>query len=134
GAGSRRWACRLSSSPPVGGIAGTLLPACVPIEAFGTQRTMVGTAALLAFAATLLLGPRALPAAALVVGLLLVPPGAVKRTSGLLFETESPYQYVSVVRQADGSRVLQLDEGLVAHSVWRRDTVLTGEYWDLFLL
>src|SRR5205085_8189514 len=125
---------RLYALSTVGSIAGTFVSALVTIEAFGTQRTMVGTAALLAFAATLLLGPRALAAAALVAGLLLVPPGAVKHTSGLLFETESPYQYVSVVRQADGSRVLQLDEGVVAHSVWRRDTVLTGEYWDLFLL
>src|SRR5207244_9485061 len=95
---------------------------------------VAGTAALLAFAATLLLGPRALPAAAAVTALLLVPPGAVKHQAGLLYETESPYQYVSVVRQSDGSRVLELNEGLVAHSVWYRNTVLTGGYWDLFLL
>src|SRR5205807_5738144 len=112
----------------------TFVSALVTVEAFGTERTMVGTAALLAFAAALLLGRRALLPAALVAALLLVPPGAVKHTSGLLFETESPYQYVSVVRQSDGSRVLELNEGLVAHSTWRRGTVLTGGYWDLFLL
>jgi len=125
---------RLYALSTVGSIGGTFVSALVTIEAFGTQRTMVGTAALLTFAAALLLGPRALVVAGLVAGLTLVPPGAVKRTSGLLYETESPYQYVSVVRQSDGSRVLELNEGLVAHSVWRRDTVLTGGYWDLFLL
>jgi len=125
---------RLYALSTVGSILGTFVSALVTIEAFGTERTMVGTATLLAFAAALLLGRRALLPAALVAALLLVPPGAVKHTSGLLFETESPYQYVSVVRQSDGSRVLELNEGLVAHSTWRRGTVLTGGYWDLFLL
>src|SRR5207302_8803321 len=90
---------RLYALSTVGSILGTFVSALVTIEAFGTQRTMVGTAALLTFAAALLLGPRALVVAGLVAGLTLVPPGAVKRTSGLLYETESPYQYVSVVRQ-----------------------------------
>src|SRR5207244_10392252 len=90
---------RLYALSTVGSILGTFVSALVTIEAFGTQRTMVGTAALLAFAAALLLGPRALPAAAAVTALLLVPPGAVKHQAGLLFETESPYQYVSVLRQ-----------------------------------
>jgi hypothetical protein len=39
---------------------------------------------------------------------------------------------VQVLRQPDGARVLQLNEGVAVHSVWRRDTVLTGGYWDLF--
>ena len=125
---------RLYALSTVGSILGTFVSALVTIEAFGTQRTMVGTAALLAFAATLLLGRWALVPAAGVAALLLVPPGAVKHQPGLLFETESPYQYVSVLRQSDGSRVLELNEGLVAHSVWYPHTVLTGGYWDLFLL
>jgi spermidine synthase len=125
---------RLYALSTVGSILGTFVSALLTIEAFGTQRTMVGTAALLAFAAALLLGRWALLPAAAVAALLLVPPGAVKHQPGLLFETESPYQYVSVLRQSDGSRVLELNEGLVAHSVWYPHTVLTGGYWDLFLL
>jgi spermidine synthase len=125
---------RLYALSTVGSIAGTFLSALVTIEAFGTQRTLVGTAALLALAAVLLLGRRALVAAAVVAGLVLVPPGAAKRSAGLLYEAESPYQYVAVRREDDGARVLELNEGLVAHSVWRRGTVLTGGYWDLFLL
>ena len=125
---------RLYALSTVGSILGTFVSALVTIEAFGTQRTMIGTAALVAFAAALLLGRWALLAAAAVAALLLVPPGAVKHQRGLLFETESPYQYVSVVRRSDGSRVLELNEGLVAHSVWYRTSVLTGGYWDLFLL
>src|SRR5581483_7217935 len=43
-----------------------------------------------------------------------------------------PYQFVQVRERPDGSRVLQLNEGVAVHSLWRRDAVLTGGYWDLF--
>jgi len=63
-----------------------------------------------------------------------VPAGAIKKEPGVIFERDSAYQYVQVVQRSDGSRVLQLNEGVVAHSVWRPDTVLTGGYWDLFTM
>ena len=66
--------------------------------------------------------------------LALIPPGLVKPGDGVLYETESPYQFIQVVRQADGSRVLHLNEGWAEHSVWRPHQVLTGGYWDQFLL
>jgi predicted membrane-bound spermidine synthase len=55
----------------------------------------------------------------------------VKRS---LYETESQYQYIRVVENAEGERELELNEGVAVHSVWRADSVLTGRYWDLFLL
>jgi spermidine synthase len=125
---------RLYALSTAGSILGTFLSALVTIELFGTQRTMVGTAALLAFAAALLLGRRALAPAVAIAVVLLVPPGAIKSQAGLLYESESPYQYVSVVQLPDGARALELNEGVAYHSLWRRDTVLTGGYWDLFLL
>jgi spermidine synthase len=125
---------RLYAVSTVGSILGTFLSAIVAIPLVGTQRTMLGTAALLVLAAALLLGRRWQLATLAVAGLVFVPVGAVKATDGLLWETESPYQYVQVVQRPDGSRVLRLNEGIVAHSVWRRGTVLTGGYWDAFLL
>jgi spermidine synthase len=125
---------RLYALSTVGSIIGTFLSALVAIEAFGTQRTMIGTAALLAGCSVLLIGRRAAPATIAVLALLLLPVGAVKASTGLLFERESPYQYVSVVQWGDGTRVLQLNEGVAYHSMWRRDSVLTGQYWDLFAL
>jgi spermidine synthase len=125
---------RLYALSTVGSILGTFLSALVFVPLVGTRRTLVGTAALLALAAVLLLGRRCLSVAVAVAALLLVPPGAVKGAGGLIYETESPYQYVSVLREDDGSRILQLNEGVAVHSVWRRDTVLTRGYWDLFLL
>ena len=56
---------------------------------------------------------------------LAVPPGVVKATPGLLYETESRYQFVQVVQNGP-ERDLYLNEGIVKHSVWRPDTVLTG--------
>jgi spermidine synthase len=125
---------RLYALSTIGSIIGTFVTALVAIQAFGTQRTMVGTAALLAGSTFLLIGRRAVPAILAALALLLVPAGAVKAASGLLFERESPYQYVSVIQWDDGTRVLQLNEGVAYHSMWRRGLVLTGQYWDLFAM
>ena len=125
---------RLYALSTVGSIVGTFVSALVAIQTFGTQRTMVGAATLLALAATLLLGRAALAAPLVIAALLFIPPDAIKRSAGRLYETESPYQYVSVVQQEDGSRALELNEGLALHSLWYPRSVLTGGYWDLFLL
>ena len=123
---------RLYALSTAGSIAGTFVAALIAIPLIGTQRTFIATAALLALAAAALL-PRRWLAVAVALGLLLVlPAGAVKAQTGLLYEHESRYQFVQVLRQPDGARVLRLNEGVAVHSVWRADTVLTGGYWDLF--
>ena len=72
------------------------------------------------------------PLTAGLAALLLIPPGAVKGQSGVIFEDESRYQFIQVVEE-DGVRRLYLDEGLATHSVWRRDEVLTGGVWDTYV-
>jgi spermidine synthase len=87
---------------------------------------------MLAIAASPLL-PRVAPAAiAGTLALAFLSPGGVKRTAGVLWEGESPYQYVRVLGYADGSRALELNEGIAQQSVWYPHSVLTGGYWDLF--
>jgi spermidine synthase len=125
---------RLYALSTVGSIVGTFLSAIVTIPLVGTQRTMLGSAALLVVAAALLLGSRWQLLTLVVLGLLFVPAGKIKATPGLLYETESAYQYIQVVEREDGSRVLRLNEGVAVHSVWHRDSVLTGGVWDTFLL
>ena len=125
---------RLYALSTVGSILGTFLSAIVTIPLVGTQRTMLGSAALLALAAALLLGGRWHVATIALCGLLFVPAGTIKASEGLVWETESAYQYVQVVERADGSRALRLNEGVAVHSVWRPDTVLTGGVWDTFLV
>jgi spermidine synthase len=125
---------RLYALSTVGSILGTFLSAIVTIPLVGTQRTMLGSAALLAVAAALLLGARWQVATIALCGLLFVPAGTIKASEGLVWETESAYQYVQVVQRSDGSRALRLNEGVAVHSVWRADTVLTGGVWDTFLV
>ncbi|HSK15704.1 MAG TPA: fused MFS/spermidine synthase [Gaiellaceae bacterium] len=125
---------RLYAISTVGSIVGTFLSAIVTIPLLGTQRTMLGSAALILLAAALLLGSRWQLLTVAVAALLFVPTGVVKATSGLVYETESSYQYIQVVERADGSRVLRLNEGVAVHSVWHPDSVLTGGVWDTFLL
>jgi spermidine synthase len=116
-----------------GSLLGTFLPALIFIPLVGTQRTLLGTAALLALSASFLLGRRIVVVAAAIAALMIVPPGAVKADDGLLHEQESLYQFIQVVQESDGRRLLRLNEGVAVHSVWRDDEVLTGGVWDAFL-
>ena len=123
---------RLYALSTIGSIAGVFVPALVTIPLVGTERTLVGTAAVVALGGAIQLAPPWLAAPVVVAALLAVPPGAVKATPGLLYETESRYQYVQVVQNGP-ERDLYLNEGIVRHSEWRPDTVLTGDEWDMFL-
>jgi spermidine synthase len=124
---------RLYALSTAGSLLGTFLPALVLIPAIGTQRTFLVVAALLAGSSCFLLGARYLVVAALLAALVAIPPGAVKAKEGLLHEETSYHQYIQVVEEDDGRRLLYLNEGVAVHSVWRRDEVLTGGVWDAFL-
>jgi spermidine synthase len=121
---------RLYALSTAGSLAGTFLAALVAIPFLGTQRTLVATGVCVAAASTLLASPRWVVAPAAAAALLLLPAGNVKRS---LYEAESQYQFIRVVED-DGVRSLELNEGVATHSEWRRNSVLTGGYWDLFLL
>ena len=123
---------RLYAVSTVGSLLGTFLSALVLIPAIGTQRTLLAAAALIGTSGAVLLGRRWLVLAAALAALILIPPGAVKAQSGVRYEDESRYQFIQVVER-DGVRRLYLDEGLATHSVWRRDTVLTGGVWDTYV-
>jgi len=124
---------RLYALSTAGSLLGTFLPALVLIPAFGTQRTFLVIAALLAVSSCFMLGARYLVVAAALAALVAVPPGAVKPEAGLLHEETSYHQYIQVVERPDGRRLLSLNEGVAVHSVWRPDSVLTGGVWDAFL-
>jgi spermidine synthase len=125
---------RLYAVSTIGSIVGTFVSALVAIPLIGTQRTMLGAAALLVLAGALILGNRWQLVTLGVAALLFIPAGAIKAADGRLYETESAYQYIQVVQRSDGSRVLRLNEGVVAHSLWYPNTVFTGGEWDMFLV
>src|SRR5450830_25515 len=116
-----------------GSLLGTFVPALLSIPLIGTQRTLLGTSALLAATSALALGRRGLVPVACIAALLALPPGAIKSGADVLYESESAYQFIRVVQDGN-ERVLELNEGVVAHSVYDPASVLTGGYWDLFLV
>jgi spermidine synthase len=69
--------------------------------------------------------------------LLLPPPGRVKAVDGsarVLHETETRYQYVRVIEESDGTRRLELNEGVATHSQLVPGSYLADGYWDHFLV
>ena len=116
-----------------GSLLGTFVPALLSIPLVGTQRTLLGTSALLAATSALALGRRGLVPVVCVGALLALPPGAIRPGADVLYEGESAYQFIRVVQDGN-ERVLELNEGVVAHSVYDPASVLTGGYWDLFLV
>jgi len=129
-----RSAGNLYALSTAGSILGTFLAALAAIPVLGTQRTLLATAAVAALAAVPLLPRPALVATLALAALLALPPGGIKRADGVLFERETPYQYLRVVAYANGSRGLELNEGIAQQSLWYPHSVLTGGYWDLFLV
>jgi len=123
---------RLYALSTVGSLLGTFASVLLLVPWLGTRRTLLVFALLLALAALLLL-PRRAVVAPLAIGLLLfLPEAGVKAAPGdtVLWEGESPYQFVQVVEEEDGDRVLRLNEGWATHSIRVGPSGLVGGYWD----
>jgi spermidine synthase len=60
--------------------------------------------------------------------------GVVKAAAGLVYETESPYNFIQVIDDASGWRLLTVNEGQAYQSAYRADRTLSGGIWDLFLI
>jgi len=133
---SGRVAGRLYAISTAGSLVGTWLSALVLIPLIGTQRTFVVFALAIALVATIGLGWRYLAVPAVLAGLVALPVGTVKATDEgeVLFEDETPTQYVRVIEEPDGERLLELNEGQAVHSVYRPGSYLTGDVWDGYLV
>ena len=73
----------------------------------------------------------------MIAALFAVPPAAAGSDvagARAIFSAETQYQYARVLQFPTGERWLQLNEGVAIHSDYRPDTVLTGGYWDDFLV
>lgn len=132
---------RMYAVSTLGSIVGTFAPVLLFIPAIGTRRTFwLFALALLAVSVVGLAMARARRAWAYAIGglILLVAavafaPSIVKASEGLIYETESAYNYVQVVRWGDDT-YLRLNEGQGVHSVYNPHEELTGEVWDYFLV
>ncbi|HEX6799415.1 MAG TPA: fused MFS/spermidine synthase [Ktedonobacterales bacterium] len=125
-----------------GSILGAFLPVLVLIPWEGVRWTLFATALALLLASLLLLPLRlrgVSGGAGLLSALLLIPllapqiMGPLKSEPGLIYDKESLYNYIQVVRASDGTMELVLNEGHAIHSIYNPHQVLTGWYWDYYL-
>ena len=125
----------------IGSILGTFLPVLILIPNIGTRLTFILFSVVLQGVAVGGLWPvdrlkGLLHSILLLITLLLallVNVGPIRAEEGLLFETESRYNYIQVVQ--DGSDILlRLNEGQGVHSVYNPDLDLMYGVWDYFLV
>ena len=118
----------------VGSLFGTFMAALLLIPFIGTHRTFIVFALALALVAVPGLGSlRYLLVPLAVAAALAIPPAAIGadvKGGRVIFETDTPYQFVRVIQFRDGVRWLQLNEGVAIHSLYRPGSYLTGGYWD----
>jgi spermidine synthase len=135
---SGRTAGRLYAISTAGSLVGTMSAALALIPFIGTQRTFLVFALTLALVAAAGLGWRYLAVPAAVAAVIAVPVGTVKAKTDsgdeVIFETETRLQYARVVEEPDGTRKLELNEGVAEHSLYRPGSYLTGNYWDGLLV
>ncbi len=119
---------RLYAVSTLGSILGTFLPVLVLVPTIGTRRTMLLASFLLVVAAASTLPRVALLAPLAVAALAATPQGQIKAGQGdrVLYEGESQYQFVQVVQNDAGDRILRLNEGWAVHSILPADRGLTG--------
>ncbi len=133
----------------LGSLLGTFLPVLLLIPFLGTRLTFFTLALILllvSLGGLFITWPRRgllyLPLLLLLVGLnLLGSGGPIKDTPGLVYETESRYNYIQVLELPDGAggnwRLLQLNEGQGIHSMYNPNYPhypLVDGIWDYFLV
>ena len=132
---------RIYAISTLGSFFGTFLPVLVLIPFMGTYRTFFTIGLLL-----VVLGLWGLAASTswkeavryawmpiLIVAMLIWGlPGTDKKSSGMVYESESAYNYIQVL-EFDGFRYLRLNEGQGVHSIYHPDTVIYGGPWEQVL-
>jgi spermidine synthase len=130
----------LSTAGSIVGVFGTVF---VLFDVLGTRGTYLAYALTLLAGAVIGIAFEAERERALRYGILLAAIAAlaalgatraVKASPGLAYETESFYNYIQVIDDESGWRLLTVNEGQAYQSAYRADRILTGGIWDLFLI
>ncbi len=132
---------RVYAFSTVGSIAGCFLPVLLLIPTIGTRATFAVLAAVLlavvGLGLVILRRRSGALAVVLAIGVVLWlgfrPSGPVKPSAGLLYESESAYNYIQVL-DTGFERQLRLNEGEGIHSVYRPQGGLADGIWDYFTL
>jgi spermidine synthase len=132
---------RIYAISTLGSFVGTFLAVLVFIPLIGTTWTFILFSELLLaialFGAWLSLGWRGLLQLSWMPALLLLlaffyASRPIKNTAGMIYEVESPYNYIQVLEQ-DGFRMLRLNEGQGVHSMWHPSDLDYHGPWEQFL-
>ncbi len=140
-AGSGEVAGRISALSTFGSILGSFLPVLLLIPTLGTRQTfaVLSVALLLVALLGFLQYHRRADALLVILAVLVVswlgfrPVGPLKATQGLVYESESAFNYIQVL-DLGVERQLRLNEGEGIHSVYRPAGGLADGIWDYFLL
>ena len=132
---------RIYAISTLGSFIGTFLPVLVLIPTIGTYRTFLVISALLMCIAMIglflvkgwkrVLYHLWMPVV-LVLLLLFSANGSDKSTPGLVYETESAYNYIQVLRQ-NGYTMLRLNEGQGIHSIYQPGQYNFNGTWEQVL-
>jgi spermidine synthase len=136
---------RIYAISTLGSLLGTFTPNLVLIPLFGTFRTFLLFAAVLYAVGMIGLwrvqGKRALrwvwmPMVIAILAFLVLngPLRAAGDNATLLYEGESPYNYIQVQEDTNGYRYLYLNEGQGIHTQWHPTQIAYRRTWDFFLV
>jgi predicted membrane-bound spermidine synthase len=125
----------------IGSIVGTFAPVLLLIPNIGTRATFLLLSLTLLVASLVGLASVRPRRAGLYLLLLVIigalalfgSSGAIKDSPGMVYEAESAYNYIQVVRYGDDV-YLKLNEGQGVHSIYNPYEILTGGVWDYFLV
>jgi predicted membrane-bound spermidine synthase len=134
---------RIYAISTLGSFVGTFLPTLVLIPMIGTYRTFLVLSGILLVVALFglwwsgkfkALWPFLwMPVVVIILAVLGVR-GTDKTTAGLVYETESAYNYIQVLTHTDGTTVLRLNEGQGDHSVYNPDVLNFQGPWEQVLV
>jgi len=129
---------RIYAISTLGSFIGTFLPTLLLIPTIGTYRTFLVLSALLMLFSFIGLfissgWRKLLPylwMPLVIIGLFIWGvPGADKNSTGLVYETESSYNYIQVLEE-DDLFMLRLNEGQGVHSVYKADQLYFNGPWE----
>ncbi|MHB8125463.1 MAG: fused MFS/spermidine synthase [Desulfitobacteriaceae bacterium] len=127
---------RLNAYSTLGSLLGTFLPSLVLIPLIGTKSTIYLAAFILIIISAFGLKHRwAFFLAVIPLLLLILTPHNVKANQKILWEKDTPYQYVQVIRQEDDSIALVYNEGGGFQSVSRPNHgLIPQDYFNYYLI
>jgi spermidine synthase len=133
---------RIYAISTLGSFIGTFLPVLVLIPLIGTYRTFLVISGLLLLVSFIglfrtagwrLLLKYAWMPFVLALAAILALRGSDRSTTGMIYETESAYNYIQVIEN-DGTRILRLNEGQGYHSIYHPDVVNHYGPWEQVLV